>query len=60
MFSLKVSVLRLADTQQPAAAAAAASFSQAAHQSKPINPISSIPLNQSSGRRWSISSQEGV
>jgi hypothetical protein len=34
MLSVKVSVLRLADTQLPAAAAAAA-FSQAAHQSKP-------------------------
>jgi hypothetical protein len=49
MFSLEVSVLRLADTQQPAAAAAAASFLQAAHQSN-HPPIQSHQSPKSSFR----------
>jgi hypothetical protein len=44
MFSCKVLVLRLAADTQQLAAAAAAAFSQAAHQFKTINLSSTKPI----------------
>jgi hypothetical protein len=66
MFSLKVSVLRLADTQQPATAAAV-SFTHAAcsqsinsfHTKIPINSLGSL-LYTGINKEWSNSSQGGA